>query len=134
MESTIEFFPYKSTLFILSINRRSVNFPLCFITENSRQAVQLWVRSHRSQPRTTLDNQPILLCSLGAYFTRHFLSEWALALIARSHVLLGASAPAFVLRRRPTIALDMAWCCRTGGRMAAYTLRLAASKVALFGK
>ena len=114
--------------------RRSVNFSLCFFIETSRQAVQLWVRSHRSQPHTTLDNQPILLCSLGACFTGHFLSQWPLALIARSHVLVGASAPAFVVRRRPTIALEMAWCCRTGGRTATYTLRLVASKVALFGK
>ena len=75
MESIIEFVSYKSSLIILSTNRRSVNFSLCFITENSRQAVQLWVRSHRSQPHTTLDNQPILLCSLGAYFKDIFLAS-----------------------------------------------------------
>jgi len=51
---TTEFFPYKSTLTILSINRRSVNFWLYFFIEALRQAVHLWARPRHSQPHTTL--------------------------------------------------------------------------------
>ena len=77
-----------------------------FLHRNFVSGRPIWTRSRQSQPHTTLDNRPILLSFFGAYFTGHFLSEWPLALIARSHVLLGASAPAFVYAdARPSLSI-----------------------------
>ena len=97
----MQFHGCKSTLIILSINRKTVHFLLCLFGETWRQAVQLSqlgpalyhiafrvFHNLQGAKKHAVTVQPISVCSLGIYSIGHFLSGWSVAFTISKHSVL----------------------------------------------